>query len=122
MQQELVGVEKVSQSNIKIGFDAKRVFHNHTGLGNYSRTLLANLNIYYPHFFKFFLFTPEFFSNSLGSIFANFQNFKIVLPPSGKTIFWRFFSIVKDLKKNQIQLYHGLSNELPFEFIKSTNI
>jgi len=122
MQQELVGVEKVSQSSIKIGFDAKRVFHNHTGLGNYSRTLLANLNIYYPHFFNFFLFTPEFSSNSLSHLFFNLKNFKIVFPPSGKTIFWRLFSIVKDLKKNQIQLYHGLSNELPFEFIKSASI
>lgn len=31
-----------------IAFDAKRYFHNHTGLGNYARTLIGNLQKYHP--------------------------------------------------------------------------
>ena len=33
---------------MKIGFEAKRFFHNKTGLGNYSRDLVRILNTYYP--------------------------------------------------------------------------
>ncbi|MBK8828378.1 MAG: hypothetical protein IPO26_17225 [Saprospiraceae bacterium] len=31
-----------------IAFDAKRLFNNFTGLGNYSRTLVRNLHQYFP--------------------------------------------------------------------------
>jgi hypothetical protein len=33
---------------MRIGFDAKRAFHNATGLGNYSRALMHDLAFYYP--------------------------------------------------------------------------
>ena len=33
---------------MKIGFDAKRFFHNSTGLGNYSRDLIRILSTYFP--------------------------------------------------------------------------
>ena len=33
---------------MNIAFDAKRYYHNHTGLGNYSRTLVHNLQTYCP--------------------------------------------------------------------------
>lgn len=33
---------------MNIAFDAKRYFHNHTGLGNYSRTLVGNLQLFHP--------------------------------------------------------------------------
>ena len=33
---------------MKIGFDAKRLYSNMSGLGNYSRTLLRNLSSYLP--------------------------------------------------------------------------
>ena len=32
---------------MKIGFEAKRAFHNHTGLGNYSRQIIQDLNEFY---------------------------------------------------------------------------
>ena len=28
---------------MKIGFDAKRYYHNHTGIGNYSRAIIKGL-------------------------------------------------------------------------------
>ncbi len=33
---------------MRIGFDAKRLYNNFTGLGNYSRTLAGNLHHYFP--------------------------------------------------------------------------
>ncbi|HVK97413.1 MAG TPA: hypothetical protein VM368_06325, partial [Flavisolibacter sp.] len=43
---------------MKIGFDAKRAFHNNTGLGNYSRTLIEGLAVHYPEH-EYFLFNPK---------------------------------------------------------------
>jgi hypothetical protein len=43
---------------MKIAFDAKRLFNNHTGLGNYSRSLVRNLQLSYPTN-EYHLFTPE---------------------------------------------------------------
>ena len=42
---------------MRIGFDAKRLFNNFTGLGNYSRTLIKDLIEITPY--KFFLYTPK---------------------------------------------------------------
>jgi glycosyltransferase involved in cell wall biosynthesis len=107
---------------IRIGFDAKRFFHNQTGLGNYSRTILYNFYKYYHRSINLFLFTP--FASDTDSLptegLVNRSN--IIFPPSRKTFLWRTFFIVRELKKYQINLYHGLSNELPFEFFKSKNI
>jgi hypothetical protein len=33
---------------MKLGYDGKRAVFNMTGLGNYSRTLLRSLSLYYP--------------------------------------------------------------------------
>ena len=33
---------------MKIGFDAKRIFHNNTGLGNYGRDAIRILHQYTP--------------------------------------------------------------------------
>ncbi len=33
---------------MKIGFDAKRIFHNNTGLGNYGRDVIRILDQYTP--------------------------------------------------------------------------
>ncbi|MGA1379729.1 MAG: glycosyltransferase family 1 protein, partial [Chitinophagaceae bacterium] len=33
---------------MRIAFDAKRAFHNGTGLGHYSRTLIQSLASFYP--------------------------------------------------------------------------
>lgn len=43
---------------MKIGFDAKRLFNNFTGLGNYSRTLVSGINQVAPEH-ELFLFTPK---------------------------------------------------------------
>ena len=43
---------------MKIGFDAKRAFHNFRGLGHYSRNLIDGLNNSYDDL-DLFLFSPD---------------------------------------------------------------
>ena len=97
---------------MNIGFDAKRAFHNGTGLGHYSRTLLHSLSEYFPEH-HYYLFNPKH-SNSF-SIEGN--SIKEVLPQGflNKTFpsAWRSSWVKKDLQRLKIDLYHGLSHEIP---------
>ncbi len=43
---------------MRIGFEAKRAFHNFTGLGNYSRQVIQDLNEFYFDN-DFFLYTTR---------------------------------------------------------------
>ncbi|MFM6953790.1 MAG: glycosyltransferase family 4 protein [Sphingobacteriaceae bacterium] len=99
---------------MNIGFEAKRVFHNTTGLGNYSRDLVRILRRYYPQS-RYFLYNPK---ASKKTLFEPLGAQVIEKRPSG--IFysffsnlWRRFGMVKDLKRDHIELFHGLSGELP---------
>lgn len=96
----------------RIGFDAKRLFNNFTGLGNYSRTLVANLAAYYPEH-AYFLFTPKIKVRDETYFFQNDPLFSVQTPKHKFAPLWRTRSMVKDLQKHNIQLYHGLSHELP---------
>jgi glycosyltransferase involved in cell wall biosynthesis len=105
---------------INIAFDAKRVFHNHTGLGNYSRTLINNLVQMYPEN-NYLLATPSLTDHpyALPYLEPPFQH----LLPGSKTpgSWWRSISMARDLAKEKVQIYHGLSNELP-NGLKQKNI
>jgi len=105
---------------INVAFDAKRFFQNSTGLGNYSRTLLINLNKYHPLLFKLFLFSPISYVNS-PSLPEKYP-FNIINPLWYRHFFWRIFGVPKDCKKHLIHIYHGLSNELPLEIGKNPKI
>ena len=102
---------------MRIGFDAKRAFMNSRGLGNYSRTLLESLEKYYPEN-ECFLFTPKLSGTFGQDWYKKHPHFKIVLPQGfGHQIFrsaWRSFFIKNDLIEKQLDIYHGLSHELPF--------
>jgi len=94
---------------MRIGFDAKRIFNNQTGLGNYARTLIDNLQEFYPNE-EYLLFTPRL--SKSGTEYA--QQFRTITPTSSFKHIWRSYSIKKDLEKEQVDLYHGLSSEIPF--------
>ena len=96
---------------IKIGYDAKRLFNNFTGLGNYSRTLLEDLNTFFPEN-EYWLFTTKTQKNQRTVPFFDPSKFTIK-QASGFKAFWRSFGVKKDLYENQIQLFHGLSHEIP---------
>lgn len=104
----------------RIGFDAKRLFHNFTGLGNYSRTLAANLATYYPEH-AYFLFTPKVKPRDETHFFENDPLFSVQTPRGKFAPMWRIRGMIKDLQKLDIELYHGLSNELPIK-IQHTGI
>lgn len=90
---------------MRIGFDAKRYFHNSTGLGNYSRTLINGMVKSFPEN-EYYLFAAKI-PQSISSV-AKLITKKTVLP------FWRQFGITKQIEKEGIELYHGLSAELPY--------
>lgn len=98
---------------LRIGYDAKRLFNNFTGLGNYSRTLVRNLAEYYPEH-AYYLFTPKIKPNNEHQFFVNNPQFEVVLPKQKwKGPWWRSYGVNKVLTKKKIDLYHGLSHELP---------
>ncbi len=96
----------------RIGYDAKRLFTNFTGLGNYSRTLLRNLASFYPDN-EYFLYTPRVWKSPETTFFLNSPLFSVHRPKRGIGAWWRSFSVVNDLKRHKIQLFHGLSHEIP---------
>ncbi|MFB9845325.1 glycosyltransferase family 4 protein [Mucilaginibacter ginsenosidivorans] len=98
---------------MRIGYDAKRAFLNRTGLGNYSRWLIRSMASYCPQN-TYFLYTPKVRHENGLSFPSSFQNVVAVVPRSKFfTSLWRSAGVVKDLKRDQIDLYHGLSHELP---------
>jgi glycosyltransferase involved in cell wall biosynthesis len=97
---------------ICVGFDAKRYFNNPTGLGNYARWLVNGLLANNQLSIK--LFTPKPPIST--------SNYEII----GATGFWKSFKglwrvrgINADLLRSKIDVYHGLSNELPFGIHKT---
>ena len=107
---------------MNIGFEAKRVFHNKTGLGNYSRDLIRLLSQYFPEN-NYYLYNPKDSKEILFTV-----NNKNVFEKKPSTSFylkfynlWRQKGIVNDLKKDNITLFHGLSGELPVG-LKANNI
>lgn len=97
---------------MRIAFDAKRAFHNGTGLGQYSRNLLNSLiDGYQQH--EYYLATPR-----VGSLYhPPVQNNVHTMLPGGvyKTFpaLWRSSGMRHDLKEIGIELFHGLSHEIP---------
>ncbi|MGI4750009.1 MAG: glycosyltransferase family 4 protein [Janthinobacterium lividum] len=109
----------MNNSPLNIGFDAKRAFLNKTGLGNYSRGAIKALATYCPQN-HYFLYTTKV-GTGIGSDFCSLQkNVQVHLPKAGVfKSFWRSRGIVQDLLRDKIQLYHGLSQELPIGIKKS---
>ena len=101
-----------------IGFDAKRLYCNFTGLGNYSRTLVKNLYEYYPDS-TYSLYSPRLSRTEETDYFYKHLNIRTSIADAKLKAYWRSFSISHELRADNIQLYHGLSNELPFNIKKS---
>ncbi len=97
---------------MNFGFDAKRAYHNHTGLGHYSRTLIELLSEHFPEH-SYYLFNPK--PSSRYRFYRD--NIVEVLPGSLlSNLFraaWRSSWVKKDLKRLGVDLYHGLSHEIP---------
>lgn len=105
-----------------IGFDAKRAVQNHTGLGNYSRFIIDIMSRYFPAD-HYQLYAPRKRQNKELDVLLQRPNVAIQYPSSlwGKQLssLWRVWGIGKQLRLDGIDLFHGLSNELPLTIRKS---
>jgi glycosyltransferase involved in cell wall biosynthesis len=97
---------------MRIGFDAKRAFANKTGLGNYSRFVLDAL-LTNEKAQTYLAYTPK----NKAKLFSHFPENNIRLPQGfldkKLSAYWRYASITSQLKDDGIDVFHGLSNELP---------
>jgi glycosyltransferase involved in cell wall biosynthesis len=109
---------------MNIGFDAKRAFHNYAGLGNYSRLLIHSLSEQYKEN-KYFLFTPKYKSHPLLNFSEN-KNCQIITPKGIANLlpssFWRTFTMTNDINAQNIEIFHGLSGELPLPILKMLKV
>lgn len=97
---------------LRIGYDAKRLFNNFTGLGIYSRTLLVNLAKAAPEN-EYWLYTPKIKQHPETQPFLGHLPFKVQTPGRSFAAWWRSVGIKKDLRRDGVQLFHGLSHEIP---------
>ena len=110
---------------MRIGFDAKRAAQNKTGLGNYSRFVIEGLSRFYPDN-QYLLYIPNPKRSHLLGDLKQRNNCTIKYPNNTiwrkLSFIWRVVSIKKQLQKDQIDICHGLSNELPIGIKKLKNI
>ena len=107
---------------MRIAFDAKRIVQNGTGLGSYGRTLVNDLSKFDD--LDLTLYAPNKGRDDLRQQITESDHLRFFFPQEKTAIgkaFWRSFGIVNQLQKDNIQVYHGLSGELPFH-IKRTGI
>ena len=100
---------------MNIGFDAKRIIQNYTGLGNYGRYIVEILSQNYPDN-QYILFAPKQKTNERLNILHAQKNVSFVFPSGIDRIvptIWRTTGVRKDLLNKEITVFHGLSNELP---------
>ena len=102
---------------MRIGFDGKRATNNLTGLGNYSRSLIEQLAAFFPQN-QYFVYTPKIKDNARISYFLGIKNILTKLPETAAPL-WRTAGIKKQLVKDQIAVFHGLSHELPLGLRKT---
>ncbi len=98
---------------MRVGFDAKRIFHNDTGLGNYGRDVIRILHEH-TSIEKFILY------NTKPSRTERLKILDRILVRYPKTWLWKKFSsiwrlgpVTKQVVKDKVDIYHGLSGETP---------
>ena len=102
--------------SIKIGLDAKRIVRNGTGLGSYGRTLANDLAA--VDGLDLLLYAPDKGRMDLRGQVAERQNLHYCYPkgltwmPFYKS-YWRTRGMVGQIQRDGVQVFHGLSGELP---------
>ena len=101
---------------MNIGFDAKRAAQNRTGLGNYSRFFIRILSEKFAGN-QYHLYTPKPHRMPYLQEIPTLKHLFLHFPPQGiwsrLRSLWRVWGITKDIQKDGIHIFHGLSNELP---------
>ena len=106
---------------MKIGYDAKRIVRNGTGLGAYGRTLVNDMRrlAAAEGDLQLLLYAPDEGRDDLRKQIDTDPHTHYVYPEGrrsalGKAL-WRSHGIVADLQRDGIDLFHGLSGELPLD-------
>ena len=97
---------------MNICFDAKRYFYNRTGLGNYSRFVVEGLKKHCAEN-EYFLYDAR---HPQAAPLQGFNGFLAKKMPS----IWRSYFIKNALNYDNIDIFHGLSNEIPLVLPKRT--
>lgn len=106
-----------------IGFDAKKIVNSITGIGNYSRGVVNSLSRY-SEGNTLYLFAPKQIKQKMVDLLYAHDEMKFIYPTSFycKSFlkeYWRCKAIVSDIRKLNIDIFHGLSNELPYNINKA---
>lgn len=105
-----------------IGFEAKRAVANNTGLGNYSRLVVDVLSeLYTDNDYR--LYAPNVSNTTRMDNLLHRGNLQLIAPD---TALWRHASalwrvergLTNQLRRDKVQLFHGLSNELPLDIAR----
>ncbi|MCE1198090.1 MAG: glycosyltransferase family 4 protein [Marinilabiliales bacterium] len=95
-----------------IGFEAKRLFQNKSGLGNYSRNTVNHLAKYYPEH-QYLLYAPR-----LSDLYTLPDHVMAKVPRSAFykrfRVIWRLYGQKNQVNHDHLQIFHGLSHILPF--------
>ena len=108
---------------MRIGFDGKRAVQNFTGLGNYSRYIVDILCQFYPEN-EYVLYAPKKRENKrLNKLTKQYRQLQLSYPTTSfwkkLSSLWRVLGVTRQLEKERIDIFHGLSNELPLNIHKS---
>ncbi|MEY3342759.1 MAG: hypothetical protein RL090_443 [Bacteroidota bacterium] len=105
---------------LHIGFDAKRLLFNRSGLGNYSRAIVRALALHTSET-KLTLLSPKSKSDWAKSIAiagidpeSVCENIELV-SPSFAPFWWRSKGMGSTANQSGVDVFHGLSNEIPFD-------
>ena len=108
-----------------IGFDAKRAAQNRTGLGNYSRFVVNGLCKYASEM-RLLLYAPNpKKTGALGGLdgeAAVEMHYPRTAWWKGLRSLWRVWGMTRDLAEDGVQIYHGLSNELPLNIRRAKGV
>lgn len=103
------------QENVIIGFDAKRIVSNGTGLGSYGRTLVNDLAGMSGITLRLYAPTPG--RDNLRQQVIGHPHVTFCYAPPSHVPFsrqlWRSKLMVDNLVADGVDIYHGLSGELP---------
>ena len=107
---------------MKIGFDAKRIVQNFTGLGNYSRYVVEGIARFAPQT-QCVLYAPERRESRRLSLFEQAcPHAQMITATGGLRSLWRVWGVTRRLQSDGIDLFHGLSNELPLNIHRARGV
>nr|WP_314773080.1 glycosyltransferase family 1 protein [uncultured Porphyromonas sp.] len=110
---------------MNIAFDAKRITNNATGLGNYSRFVLEALTEYRPEN-RYLLYSPSIGRPELYRELLEHRSIQLHTPHRALAFLggslWRNYSIPRLVREAKVDLFHGLSNELPLGLYRAQRV